>query len=150
MRRLYLPAITLAILSALFAAHAGVQRQKAAAVRGDYLVNRVAMCIDCHTATLPTGEKDKTRQLAGAPIAFKPEVEVPNWASAAPNLTPEGFLKAWPDEQLVKFLMTGITPTLGMADPPMPQYRLNRADAGAVTSYLRSLPPVESRPPKPE
>ena len=143
MGRLYLPAIAVTGLFIILAVRTDMQSQKAVTARGDYLVNRVAMCVDCHTPTLPSGEKDKTRQLAGAPIAFKPTAEVPNWASVAPNLTPEGFLTTWSDEQLANFLMTGLTPTGNRASPPMPQYRLDKADAEAVTLYLRSLPPVK-------
>jgi len=110
--------------------------------RGDYIVNHVALCADCHTPKLAGGKPDLKRKLGGAPIMFKPTVQVPDWRNRAPNLTSSGFLNKWTDAQLAKFLMTGIGPDGAKADLPMPQYRLDEQDAKAVTAYLRCLPPV--------
>ena len=35
--------------------------------------------------------------------------------------------------------MTGLAPNGQPARPPMPQYKMNRADAEAVVAYLESL-----------
>lgn len=113
------------------------------AERGSYIVNRVSMCTDCHTPSGPGGKPDLKRRLGGAPVMFKPTMEIPGWKSHAPNLTPGGFLKGWTDARLVKFLMTGVTPEGDRAGPPMPAYRLDERDAKAVASYLRCLPPVK-------
>jgi hypothetical protein len=45
----------------------------------------------------------------------------------------------------VKYFETGLRPDKKSSKPPMPQYRLDRADAEAVVAYLRSLksPPQE-------
>ncbi|MCE5197709.1 MAG: c-type cytochrome [Armatimonadota bacterium] len=129
--------ITLAVI-------ADSQTHKAAVSRGSYIVNRVAMCADCHTPVRSNRQPDQSRRLSGARISFKPTKRVPEWASIAINLTPAGLLAKWSDKQLVKFIMTGIGPTGHRADPPMPQYRLNEADAKAVTAYLRSLKRVKS------
>ncbi len=49
---------------------------------------------------------------------------------------PNGFTA----DDTVHFLMTGERPQGRPAPlPPMPAYRLERADAEAVTAYLRSL-----------
>ena len=142
MRKAYL--VGTAVLAVGFiAAYPNPRAQKALVAKGEYVVTRASMCIDCHTPMLPDGRPDDTRKLGGAPIGFKPNVEIPNWETAAPNLTPAGFLKDWTDSQLVTFLRTGKDPHGHLAHPPMPAYRLNPADAQAVTAYLRSMPPVQ-------
>lgn len=132
-----------AALAAIISAYAAPVPNQANTVRGAYIVNRVSMCIDCHSPRLKNGQLDPTRPLAGAKIMFKPIMKM-EWADAAINLTPGGPTKSWSSGQLAKFLMTGIDPTGHRADPPMPQYRLSREDAAAVTAYLRSLPAVRS------
>lgn len=109
--------------------------------RGAYIVNRVALCVDCHNARNRSGTINEKRVLSGAPVLFKPKVKMP-WADYAPNLTPAGFLKRWSDKELARFLMTGVDPPGHIANPPMPQFRLNEQDAKAVTAYLRNLPPI--------
>ena len=39
----------------------------------------------------------------------------------------------------MQFFMTGLAPNGQPARPPMPQYKMNRADAEAVVAYLKSL-----------
>src|SRR5437870_13264909 len=40
--------------------------------RGQYLVEHVAMCVQCHTPRKAQGELDRTRLLQGAPIPVQP------------------------------------------------------------------------------
>ena len=102
--------------------------------RGKYLVQRVGMCGDCHTPRDNKGMPLPGKELAGAPIAFKPLAPMP-WAPTAPEIA---GLPGWKDAQVVTFLMTGKLD--GRApNPPMPEYRLSAADARAVVAYLRSL-----------
>ena len=104
--------------------------------RGKYLVERVAMCQDCHSPRNERGEFDTSRWLGGSALAFKPAVPIPGWSEAAPPLA---GLEGWEMEEAVKFLQTGVTPGGKPAAPPMPEYRLNRQDATAVVAYLKSL-----------
>ncbi|MES1167521.1 MAG: c-type cytochrome [Pseudomonadota bacterium] len=106
--------------------------------RGNYLVNRVGLCIDCHSPRTEKGEIIPAKHLTGAPIGVAPLAPMP-WMPYAPRLAglPAGFTEA----ELVHFLMTGERPNgRGNPLPPMPPYRLDRADAEAVAAYLRSLP----------
>jgi mono/diheme cytochrome c family protein len=106
--------------------------------RGDYLVHRAGLCIDCHSPRNEKGEFLPGKALAGAPIGFKPLAPMP-WMTAAPRLAggPAGFSQA----ELVHFLMTGERPGgRPPALPPMPAYRFDRADAEAIAVYLQSLP----------
>jgi mono/diheme cytochrome c family protein len=104
--------------------------------RGKYLVNEAGQCQDCHTARNETGEFVKQQWLSGSPLMFKPTVPVPNWVEQAPRIA---GLPGFTDDEVIKFLTTGVTPNGTPARPPMPSYRFSREDATAITAYLRSL-----------
>ncbi len=106
--------------------------------RGSYLVNQVAMCGDCHTPMNQNGRFIKSKWLQGAKIAFKPNFPVRHWPHGAPNIA--GLPWRWNAGAMIKFLTTGRDPRGHYAGPPMPAYRMNHADAVAVTAYLKSLP----------
>lgn len=101
--------------------------------RGNYLVNGVVLCGDCHTPQAAPHEFDQTRRLHGAPVMVPPPL-----ANYAPALAggPANFTQ----EQFIAFLQTGVRPDGSHARPPMPPYRLNEEDARAVDAYIRSLP----------
>jgi mono/diheme cytochrome c family protein len=105
--------------------------------RGKYLVNNVGMCGDCHTPTDKKGHPIKAQHLKGAALLFEPIAKIPSWIPVAPGIA--GL--TWTDEQAIEFFTTGKRPNGTMAAPPMPQLRLNKADAAAVTAYLKSLKP---------
>ncbi len=107
--------------------------------RGEYLVTKVAMCVDCHTPRNDDDKPDKTRMLQGAPLTTKPVDEDDIWSDEAPDVTRSGMLGDWGEEGMIKFLSTGLDPDEMRAMPPMPQYRLDAEDARAVTLYLKSL-----------
>jgi mono/diheme cytochrome c family protein len=106
--------------------------------RGQYLVERVANCADCHTVRDWKGKQDRDRWLRGARLDFKPTRIMP-WADSAPDIA--GLPMFAEDEQAVRFFETGLGPNKKSSKPPMPQYRLEREDASAVVAYLRSLKP---------
>ena len=96
------------------------------------------MCGDCHSPRGPTGQIVPSAWLGGAPIELTPAHPIPGWASYAPPLA--GLPAHYSEPQFAHFLQTGQRPDGSMAGPPMPPYRLDRADAEAVTAYLKSLP----------
>ena len=104
--------------------------------RGKYLVNNVGMCGDCHTPMGKNGQPVKAQYLQGTPLPFKPTVPIPGFMAVAPGIA---GLPGWTDEQGIEFFTTGKKPDGSLAAPPMPQFRLNKADAAAVTAYLKSL-----------
>lgn len=106
--------------------------------RGRYLVERVALCSDCHTQRDWKGKQDRARWLQGARLDFKPTRMMP-WAEHAPGIA--GLPMFASDEHAVKYFETGFDQRGKASRPPMPQYRLEREDALAVVAYLRSLPP---------
>ncbi len=106
--------------------------------RGEYLVESIGMCADCHTPFNEQGQPVKEKHLQGAMLMFKPSFPVPGWAERSANIA---GMKGWSDADVVKFLMTGVDPNGKTARPPMPAYRYNKADAIAMLAYLRSLAP---------
>ena len=104
---------------------------------GQYLVDNVSTCGDCHTPFNEKGEPVKEKYLQGATLFFKPVAPVPGWAERSANIA---GLPGWTDEEAVKFFMTGIGPNGKFAAPPMPAFRFNKEDAEAVVAYLRTVP----------
>lgn len=103
---------------------------------GHYLVHHVAMCIQCHTPRDSSGKlvMDKLLQGEAVPIA-SPFKEIP-FAFHAPHIA---GLPGYPREDAVKMLMTGATHTGGTTTPPMPPFRMTKADAEDVVAYLLTL-----------
>ena len=109
--------------------------------RGKYLVERVAMCADCHSPRGAGGQLDRAQWLHGTQLDFKPVNPMPNWAEYAPPLAGFGGRgSGWTEEQAIKLLETGLAPHGKPLRPPMPMYQMSREDAAAVIAYLKSLP----------
>jgi mono/diheme cytochrome c family protein len=103
---------------------------------GEYLVKAIGQCGDCHTPMNAKGEFIPGQWLRGKKLEFAPTVPMPVWADTSPNIA---GLPGWNHEKAVQFFMTGLAPNEQPARPPMPQYKMNRADAEAVVAYLESL-----------
>src|SRR5690349_14080276 len=73
--------------------------------RGKYLVENVAMCVQCHTPRNSNGELDQTHKLQGAPLFLQPPYPDPNWPINAPRI---GGNPPASDADMVKLLTTGI------------------------------------------
>jgi mono/diheme cytochrome c family protein len=115
------------------------QSSNANAPRGKYLVENVARCGDCHSPHDEKGTPIAGKELRGAPLTFRPITSPSDWADKAPNIA---GLRAWETSDAVKFLMTGIAYNDLPPRPPMPQYHMNKEDAEAIVTYLKSLSPV--------
>jgi hypothetical protein len=59
--------------------------------------------------------------------------------SLLPAAPPIAGLPSMTEAQGVVFLTTGKRPDGSSPRPPMPEFRLNTADASAVVAYLKSL-----------
>jgi len=112
--------------------------------RGKYLVSIIG-CTDCHTPGTFLGKPDRERFLGGSEVGF----EVPGLGIFyGTNLTPddETGLGEWSVEQIATAITTGERPDGRLLAPVMPVAsfgNLTRADALAMATYLKSLPPVE-------
>ena len=105
--------------------------------RGKYIVDQVALCVECHTPRDENGSLKVSDYLRGAPIPVKsPPYPQMKWALKAPAIA---GLPGYTEEQSIRLLMDGLTRDGRKPDPPMPQFRLNRSDAEAVVAYLKSL-----------
>lgn len=103
---------------------------------GEYLVKAIGQCGDCHSPMNEKGEFIPGKWLQGKKLQFASIVPMPVWADTSPNIA---GLPGWNHEKAVQFFMTGLAPNGQPARPPMPEYKMNRADAEAVVAYLESL-----------
>jgi|HubBroStandDraft_6_1064221.scaffolds.fasta_scaffold01360_12 mono/diheme cytochrome c family protein len=116
--------------------------QQSSVERGKYLVENVAMCVECHTPRDDNGQVDNSRMLQGASNWLMPVHPTTNWASRAPALA--GF-PGITDEQGEDILERGRGPNGLAIQPPMHIYHMNHADATAIIAYLKSLPSAYPR-----
>jgi len=124
------------LLTALLCLAAPVTAGAQTLARGKYLVENTSLSNDCHTPRDDKGQLIMSRALQGAPIGSQPIHPMP-WAATAPPIA--GLPGNYTPAQMVTFLQTGKRPDGSMPMPPMPPYRFSRADAEAVTAYLRAL-----------
>ena len=132
--------LTSFLLLSVFAASAQEQAKPSdrnLAGRGKYIVEQVALCVECHTPRDSNGVLLRTEYLKGAPVPVQsPPYPQMKWALKAPAIA---GLPGYSEQQGIQLLTEGITRDGRTPDPPMPRYRLNRSDAQAVVAYLRSL-----------
>ncbi len=111
--------------------------------RGDYLVNGILTCGNCHTPRGPKGVFDTARQFSGGPQTW----DEPSYTVKGSNITtdPETGIGKWTDSQIKASLQQGVRPDGTQLAPQMPYmfYRVfTPRDLDAVTAYLKSLKPV--------
>ena len=103
--------------------------------RGRYLVEGLVHCGQCHTPRDALGGIDRARWLAGAPN--------PTGKGTIPALTPDKL--DWPDQDVLVFLTTGLTPEFDTAGAQMAEVvenlgKIPEEDVRAIIAYLRALP----------
>lgn len=111
--------------------------------RGQYLVEGLGHCAECHTPRNALGGLDTSRWLAGAPN--------PDGKGRIPNLTPGGDLANWSVEDVAYYLESGFTPEYDTAGSTMVEVieNLSRAPAEdrlAIARYLKGLPALANAP----
>ena len=104
--------------------------------RGKYLVEGVAVCGQCHTPRDSGGNLDRSRWLQGGSVPYQPSKPDSNWPISAPRI---GGVPPASDGDMIKLLTTGIWTNGNQLRLPMPQFRMDRADAEAVVAYLKSV-----------
>ncbi len=115
---------------------ANAQEKQSLTERGKYIVESVAMCELCHTPRDENGNPDRGRWLKGGPTQLRPSYPATGWAVVEPRI---GGGPPGTDADFIKLLTTGIARTGAPPNPPMPPFRMTRADAEAVLAYLKSL-----------
>ena len=113
--------------------------------RGRYLVEHVALCIDCHTPRNFMGVPDGSLYLAGAkqgPLGEK-----------IPNITPDKATGTgeWSRNDIAELLLTGTKPDGDKVEGLMAEVieagfrKMSREDALAIADYLKSIPPIKNK-----
>jgi mono/diheme cytochrome c family protein len=133
-------------VAAVTSTNVAAQTAEALIRRGDYLVNGIAACGNCHSPQRPDGS------LSGRPLSGGEALKQLAFVAYPPNLTPDvdTGLGAWTEDQIVTAVREGRVPTGAILRPPMPVafYRsLSDRDARAIAAYLRSLPPAKNKVP---
>jgi len=111
--------------------------------RGDYLVNSIMGCGNCHTPLGPEGPV-MDQALGGRMVE-----DTPAFTAIAPNITPASRIADWSDEELAHAIREGVRPDGTIIGPPMPfkAYRLiSDDDLASIVAYLRTVPVVENDP----
>jgi mono/diheme cytochrome c family protein len=117
--------------------------------RGDYIVNHVAACGDCHTPRKADGSPDLDLFLAGNPaFADLDPTSATKGLVPTPNLTPDADtgLGSWTDEQIKTAFLDGLDADNKPLFSIMPYYvfhNMTDEDANSVVLYLRSIPAVK-------
>jgi len=118
-------------------------KRSAAVNRGDYLVNVLGHCGECHTPRNFLGGPKRARHLAGTPKGGE--------GGGTSNLTPSN-LKKWNDAELAGFLQSGMTSEGDVTGEKMGEVvrnttsRLAAQDLASMIAYLRALPAVADEP----
>lgn len=123
--------------------------------RGSYLVNSVMVCDGCHTPRgegdlfIPAGNSVERRFSGGVEVW-----ETPAYTVRGSNITTDRVtgIGAWSEEDIKRLMTEGIRPDGVRVAPQMPYhfYRiLTPSDLDAVTSYLKTIKPVNNAMPPP-
>ena len=104
--------------------------------RGRYLAHEVAMCVQCHTPRREDGSLETLKLFDGAPVPLASPFPQSPWTFRAPHIR---GLPGYTEEDGIRLLSEGITRNGTPPSPPMPPFRMSRADAEAVVAYLKSL-----------
>lgn len=131
---LCIPALALAL--SLLDTATGLSQANADVERGKYLVENVAMCVQCHSPRDAKGKLIQGKLLSGARIPVASPWLNEKWAAHAPKIA---GLPGWAKEDFVTLLMTGKRPTGEIPRSPMPSFRMTREDAEAIADYLKTL-----------
>ena len=136
------------ICLALMAALGTAQAQTDPVKRGDYLVNSIMTCGNCHTPKGPPAA------IAGKDFSGGLSWDEPPFKVTAPNITQdkETGIGAWTDAQIVTLLRTGKRPNGVQIAEVMPTAFygiITDSDMTAIVAYLRTIKPVANKVPDP-
>ena len=136
------------LLAAFVVTLGAANAQSALVKRGDYLVNGLLTCGNCHTPKGPTGDiMDK---------AFSGflEFDEPPFKVTAPNITQdkETGIGTWSAADIRKLLRTGVRPngvTIATIMPTGFYDIITKKDMDAIVAYVQTLKPIKNKMPDP-
>ncbi len=116
--------------------------------RGDYLVNTIMTCGNCHSPKGPTGD------IAGKEFSGGLSWDEPPFKVTAPNITQdkETGIGKWSDGDIKKLLRKGLKPDGTAIATIMPTgfYEIiTSKDMNAIVAYLRTIKPIKNKVPDP-
>src|SRR5262249_53231355 len=117
-------------------APAAPQGNAALVAQGEYLANRVAMCVQCHSPRDERGNVLMSERFRGA--ALPAPCRSPNNPSASRAPTIAG-LPVFTAAKIITLRTGGHAGARNPPQPPMPPFRMSRADAQAIVAYLRTF-----------
>jgi mono/diheme cytochrome c family protein len=138
----------MAVAAALAAMLGVAQAQSDLVKRGDYLVNGIMTCGNCHSPKGPTGD------IPGKHFSGGLSWDEPPFKVTAPNITQdkETGIGAWTDADIKKLLRTGVMPNgvhVAMVMPTGFYHIMTERDLDAVVAYLRTIAPIKNTVPAP-
>ena len=103
---------------------------------GRYIVERVAMCYECHSTRDPQGNIVAGTRFMGGAMPMRP-----SWRSDWPLQIPRiAGLPGYSDDEAIRLLTQGAIRRDGtQLRYPMPRFRMTPQDAADVVAFLRSL-----------
>jgi mono/diheme cytochrome c family protein len=113
--------------------------------RGNYLLNSIVACGNCHTPKGPDGKAIDGQDLSGGTV-----IEIPAFRAVAPNITQdrETGIGGWTDQQIIAAIREGRRPDGTIIGPPMPIefYRsMSDNDVRAIVAALRRVPAISHK-----
>jgi mono/diheme cytochrome c family protein len=116
--------------------------------RGDYLVNTILTCGNCHTPKGPTGD------IADKAFSGGLSFDEPPFKVTASNITqdPETGIGKWSDADIKTLLRTGVRPNGVPIAAVMPTgfyHIVTERDMDAIVAYLRTIKPIKNKVPDP-
>ena len=101
---------------------------------GQYIAERVAMCVECHSERDQNGNVIPTEKYLGGSIPFLPPSA--DWATRVPR---NRGLLGYTDAMAMRLLTQGAIGRDGRPlKLPMPRFRMTPQDAADVIAFLRS------------
>ena len=133
---------------ALAAAAGAANAQSDLVKRGDYLVNTIMTCANCHSPKGPPAA------VAGKDFSGGLSWDEPPFKVTAPNITSdkETGLGSWTDAQIKTLLRTGKRPNGVQIAEVMPTAFygiITERDMDAIVAYLRTIKPIANKVPDP-
>jgi mono/diheme cytochrome c family protein len=112
--------------------------------RGDYLVNGLLSCGNCHTPKGPNGPIAEKAFSGGMPF------DTPSFKVAAANITQDKAtgIGSWTDAEIKKLMRTGENPNGVHVATVMPTgfyHAMTERDLDAVVAYLRTVKPIDNK-----
>lgn len=134
------------VVTSAFVSQAGAQ--SAAVQRGDYLMNTIMTCANCHSPKGPPAA------VAGKDYSGGLSWDEPPFKVTAPNITPdeETGIGSWSNADIKTLLLTGKRPNGVQVAEVMPTAFypiLTKDDLDGIVAYMRTLKPLKNKVPDP-